>query len=93
MNNKASVSFFLHLLLLPISTFCFGQSHHRPKQNDRWVIQPDGSIEWKIDDRLSHSDHIEMSRQKPTFRLLPVLTPLQTYLTLKSKEQRKVNSQ
>jgi hypothetical protein len=87
MNNKASVSFFLHLLLLPISIFCFGQSHHLPKQNDRWAIQPDRRIEWEIDDRLSHSDHIEMSGQKPTFRLLPVLTPLHTYLTLKSKGQ------
>ncbi len=34
------------------------------KQNNRWSIQPDGSIEWKIDNRLPHSDHIEMSGQK-----------------------------
>jgi hypothetical protein len=34
------------------------------KQKDRWAIQPDGSIEWKIDDRLPHNDHIEMSGEK-----------------------------
>lgn len=33
-------------------------------QNDRWSIQPDGSIEWKIDGRLPHMDHIEMSGEK-----------------------------
>ncbi|HEX2628081.1 MAG TPA: hypothetical protein VHM26_03695, partial [Chitinophagaceae bacterium] len=33
-------------------------------QNDRWAIQPDGSIEWKIDNRLPHQDHIEMSGEK-----------------------------
>ena len=27
----------------------------------RWQIQPDGSIEWKIDGRIPHKDHIEMS--------------------------------
>ena len=35
-----------------------------PKQQDRWTIQSDGSIEWKIDNRLPHVDHIEMSGQK-----------------------------
>lgn len=30
---------------------------------DRWQIQPDGAITWKINDRLPHSDHIEMSGQ------------------------------
>jgi hypothetical protein len=35
-----------------------------PQQIDRWSIQPDGSIEWKIDGRLPHADHIEMSGQK-----------------------------
>ncbi|HEX7844609.1 MAG TPA: hypothetical protein VF476_02345, partial [Chitinophagaceae bacterium] len=34
------------------------------QQHDRWAIQPDGSIEWKIDGRLPHNDHIEMSGQK-----------------------------
>ena len=35
-----------------------------PKQDDRWAIQPDGSIEWKIDGRLPHGDHIEMAGEK-----------------------------
>jgi hypothetical protein len=35
-----------------------------PQQQDRWAIQPDGSIEWKIDGRLPHSDHIEMGGEK-----------------------------
>ncbi|HEY5771783.1 MAG TPA: hypothetical protein VIS75_04100, partial [Chitinophagaceae bacterium] len=35
-----------------------------PEQNDRWKIQPDASIEWKIDNRLPHNDHIEMSGEK-----------------------------
>ena len=42
----------------------FGQDIKLPEQNDRWVIQPDGSIEWKIDSRLPHNDHIEMSGEK-----------------------------
>jgi hypothetical protein len=40
------------------------QSYNLPQQNDRWAIQPDGSIEWKIDTRLPHNDHIEMSGEK-----------------------------
>lgn len=28
---------------------------------NRWQIQPDGSIEWKIDGNIPHYDHIEMS--------------------------------
>ncbi|QKJ30258.1 hypothetical protein HQ865_10940 [Mucilaginibacter mali] len=35
-----------------------------PAQNDRWAIQPDGSITWVIKDRLPHADHIEMSGEK-----------------------------
>jgi hypothetical protein len=34
------------------------------KQIDRWSVQPDGSIEWRIDDRIPHSDHIEMAGEK-----------------------------
>lgn len=29
----------------------------------RWQIQPNGAITWKVDNRLPHSDHIEMSGQ------------------------------
>lgn len=35
-----------------------------PQQQNRWAIQPDGSIQWKADGRLPHADHIEMSGQK-----------------------------
>lgn len=38
--------------------------HAQTKQQDRWAIQPDGSIEWRIDNRLPHNDHIEMSGEK-----------------------------
>jgi hypothetical protein len=44
--------------------FSLAQDMVLPKQQDRWAIQPGGSIEWKIDNRLPHSDHIEMSGQK-----------------------------
>jgi hypothetical protein len=40
------------------------RSQSLPQQNDRWAIQPDGSIEWTIDKRVPHGDHIEMSGQK-----------------------------
>ncbi|TCJ19666.1 hypothetical protein EPD60_00205 [Flaviaesturariibacter flavus] len=35
-----------------------------PRQQDRWTLAPDGSIEWKIDERLPHSDHVEMAGEK-----------------------------
>jgi hypothetical protein len=58
----------MRLILLFISPlFCgclFAQSYTLTQQNDRWAIQPDGSIEWKIDSRLPHKDDIEMSGQK-----------------------------
>jgi hypothetical protein len=64
MSTKHSVSILFEALFLITSIFAFGQSFDLPQQNDRWTIQPDGSIEWKIDSRLPHSDHIEMSGQK-----------------------------
>jgi hypothetical protein len=64
MRNKHSVSVFFYLLFFSISSSSLGQSLDLPRQNDRWTIQPNGSIEWKIDNRLPHSDHIEMSGQK-----------------------------
>lgn len=62
MRNKNSVFTFFQILLISVSLSSFAQS--LPEQQDRWTIQPDGSIEWKIDNRLPHSDHIEMSGQK-----------------------------
>ncbi len=40
------------------------QQMNLPRQNDRWSIQPDGNIEWKIDNRIPHYDHIEMDGEK-----------------------------
>jgi len=34
------------------------------EQQDRWAIQQDGSILWKVDGRLPHTDHIEMSGEE-----------------------------
>lgn len=38
-------------------------------QQSRWAIQPDGSIQWNIQGRLPHADHIEMSGQKVSYWL------------------------
>src|ERR1700730_66033 len=54
-----TISFFF---LLAHSTSA--QSYSLPAQEDRWTIKSDGSIEWKIDKRLPHADHIEMSGEK-----------------------------
>lgn len=52
------------LLLL----FCAGritaQSIVLPVQQDRWTIEPDGSIAWRMDQRVPHADHVEMSGQQ-----------------------------
>ncbi|SJZ46770.1 hypothetical protein [Sediminibacterium ginsengisoli] len=45
----------LVLLLLPFVVIA---------QTDRWRIKDDGSIEWLINGRLPHSDHIEMGGEK-----------------------------
>src|SRR6476620_300346 len=52
------------LIALSISLAASSQELVLPKQQDRWTIQPDGAIEWKIDNRLPHSDHIEMGGEK-----------------------------
>ena len=53
----------INIILFGFIGFSFSQAT-LPKQQDRWVIQPDGSIEWIIDNRKPHFDHIEMSGQK-----------------------------
>ena len=40
------------------------QSYTLTEQKDRWTIQLDGSIQWTIDKRLPHNDHIEMGGEK-----------------------------
>ena len=54
--------FLIPILFISISLSA--QTYNLPQQNDRWAIQHDGSIVWKIDDRLPHNDHIEMSGEK-----------------------------
>lgn len=51
-------------ILVSSSLCCWGQELKLPEQEDRWTIQPDGSIEWEIDNRLPHQDHIEMAGEK-----------------------------
>lgn len=54
----------LSVVLFFISNALYAQQNVLPQQIDRWAIQQDGSIFWKIGDRLPHADHIEMSGQK-----------------------------
>lgn len=57
MRTKARWYFFFQCIwLVPVVASA--------QQKDRWKIQPDGSIEWKIDERLPHNDHIEMSGEQ-----------------------------
>ena len=44
-----------------------GMTAARSQQQDRWNIQPDGSIAWNITGRLPHADHIEMSGKKVSY--------------------------
>lgn len=58
--KKISASFIMLLSAL----YSFTQETKLTEQQDRWIIQSDGSIQWKIDGRLPHNDHIEMSGEK-----------------------------
>jgi len=52
-------------LLLFIANFkLHSQQIALPMQNDRWSIQPNGSITWQTSKALPHADHIEMSGEK-----------------------------
>ncbi|WP_228098704.1 hypothetical protein [Pedobacter sp. MC2016-24] len=56
---RIAVVFFL------LTRLCHAQqSVHLPKQQDRWVIQPDGSILWNINSTFPHTDHIEMAGER-----------------------------
>src|SRR5688572_10350108 len=59
-----SLKIIFGTILLLFAIVSAAQDFNLPQQNDRWTIQPDGSIEWKIDNRLPHNDHIEMSGEK-----------------------------
>ncbi|NHA02335.1 hypothetical protein G7092_00930 [Mucilaginibacter sp. HC2] len=60
----------LHKLLLVLLAFLikasqsYAQQLSLPRQDDRWLLQPDGSITWIISNHLPHADHIEMSGEK-----------------------------
>lgn len=59
MKKSACILFFLSII-----TSTNAQLSVLPEQNDRWRITTDGSIEWTIDNRLPHNDHVEMSGEK-----------------------------
>jgi len=61
MYNWKLIQTFFFCIVLNVT---YSQSYNLPQQQDRWAIQSDGSIEWKIDQRLPHHDHIEMSGEK-----------------------------
>src|SRR6478672_3159239 len=55
---------FFSIFFLVFTCQLFAQQYNLPQQEDRWKILSDGSIEWLIDKRLPHNDHIEMSGEK-----------------------------
>ncbi|SEP32590.1 hypothetical protein [Mucilaginibacter sp. OK283] len=56
--------FFSILAILFAHLTIYAQQQNLPVQNDRWTIQKNGAISWKIDSRLPHADNIEMSGEK-----------------------------
>jgi hypothetical protein len=60
--NRCKILSGLLAILLPCAVYA--QQSALPAQTDRWAIQPDGSIKWTINERLPHTDHIEMSGEK-----------------------------
>lgn len=55
-------------LIVFLFFFCF--SLEAVVAQNRWSINPDGSISWEIKDRIPHYDHIEMSGLKVSTVLL-----------------------
>jgi hypothetical protein len=53
---------FIFSIFIALTTSA--QQMSLPQQQDRWSIEPDRSIQWNINGRLPHHDHIEMSGQK-----------------------------
>ncbi|HEX6431554.1 MAG TPA: hypothetical protein VF008_27875, partial [Niastella sp.] len=54
----------LLIFISSITGSAFAQQSPLPVQQDRWRILPGGSIEWPIDNRVPHYDHVEMSGEK-----------------------------
>ncbi len=65
MNRKLSFGYyFLAGAGLLLSQALIAQN---TPQQDRWAIQPDGSILWTVNGRLPHQDHIEMSGEQVSY--------------------------
>jgi len=64
MSNNWSKHVFCSILFSICIYQAVAQQYNLPQQEDRWKILPGGSIEWIIDKRLPHNDHIEMSGEK-----------------------------
>lgn len=62
MTKIQNVKLLALTFLVPVSLFA--QTAPVAEQQDRWAIQPDGGIRWKVEGRLPHYDHIEMSGAK-----------------------------
>lgn len=54
----------LPLLILLFSSSAFAQTVEVDTLSNRWTIQDDGSIIWKVGEHLPHEDHIEMAGEK-----------------------------
>jgi len=62
MNNF--IKFLTVGLMITVQLSAYAQLNSLPVQVDRWAMQLDGSILWKVTDRLPHADHLEMSGEK-----------------------------
>jgi hypothetical protein len=65
-NKRQSI--FLQPIFISVFVFLLGWNANSQavlsQQEDRWHIQPDGSIQWDIAGRLPHKDHVEMSGEQ-----------------------------
>ncbi|NCU02992.1 MAG: hypothetical protein GXC73_03305 [Chitinophagaceae bacterium] len=58
------MKFFVILFLAATVVKSNAQSYTLTEQDDRWAILADGSIQWIVNGRLPHQDHIEMGGEK-----------------------------
>ncbi|OHT44969.1 hypothetical protein [Flavobacterium tructae] len=52
-----------HILFVLVA-FCFVAGKAFSQEDRRWLINPDGTISWQINNNIPHDDHIEMSGKK-----------------------------
>lgn len=62
-DRPATGGIALLAVLMITSSLCCGQSRNAATR-DRWSIQSDSGIVWRVDGSLPHADHIEMSGEK-----------------------------